>query len=637
MKHNPGSIPLVGETQELQGRFKSFVAVALALFLILVMRLWYLQVYRGDMYYDLSKNNRMRMRYIMPLRGLIFDTHGRLLVSNRPSFGVYVDLDYVEDRETLSQSLSSLLEHTPEEVMGRMRTGRRDRYTNRALIKSNISWSELSAVETYRYELPGVGIQAEPKRQYVHPGLASHVLGYLGEISREELAREEYAACRPGEYVGKSGIERSLQSVLAGRKGGRHIEVDAGGREMETLVRVDALPGDNVYLTMDLMLQQAVETELRDKVGAVVAMDPFTGEILALASSPGFNPNWFVDGISTEAWGAIRDNPLNPLQNRATQGQYPPGSIFKMVTALAALSEGVATPETVVECKGSYRVGSGLFHCWKPWGHGRVDLARALIESCDVYFYHMGHRLGVDTIAKYARHFGFGERTGILLEPELPGLVPTSTWKRQRFDVAWQKGETLSMAIGQSFNLVTPLQAAVFISSIANGGDVLRPTIVRRIETSQGNVVRTFNPEVRKKLPLPPERLQLITGALQQAVSHAFGTGRNARVEGLSIAGKTGTVQVVSLKDPKRRRSNEEIPYHLRDHAWFVCFAPVEEPRIALSILVEHGGHGGAVAAPMAQRILEAWRESAPPPSRGRIALGEESPQPGKDTSHDRS
>jgi penicillin-binding protein 2 len=597
----------VHETPDLDRRFIVFALVATLIVAVLTLRLWYLQLYKGDEYHNLSIHNRIRLRHLMPMRGLIMDRKGRVLVSNRPSFSVYLDMDQAGGASPVAGRLAAILGFSSDEFRTVLRQGKKDVFTNRVLIKSNISWAELSQVETLKYELPGVIIQAEPKRHYVYPGLACHLVGYLGEVSNVELEKKEFTGALVGEYVGKSGIERAKQQFLRGLKGGRHVEVDAAGREIKTLNRVDALPGDNVYLTLDMELQSVVEAELKDKVGAVVALDPRTGEILALASSPGYDQNLFVKGISLQTWKEIRDNPLKPLQNRATQGQYPPGSTFKVVTALAGLAEGVVTPDSVFDCHGAYSLGNRIYHCWKSWGHGRVDLTRAIAESCDVYFYQLGQRLGVDVIARYARKLGFSENTGIVLESERAGLIPTSAWKLRRFRVPWQKGETLSMAIGQSFNLVTPLQVAVAYSALANGGRVMVPAAVRRIETSEAHLIQAFAPKVRKQTGIASEHLQFMVEALRQGVMTPAGTGRKAAVEGLSVAGKTGTVQVVALKDPKKRKDVEETPYKFRDHAWFACFAPSENPQIAIAVLIEHSGHGGSVAAPVAGNVLRAW------------------------------
>jgi len=595
------------DVADFESRFKNLAVVAFVVVIILVLRLFYLQVLEGETYYDLSIHNRIRLRYLMPLRGLILDRHGRMLVSNRPSFSVYVDMDYVRDQDRLANVLAGILGFTPEEITAQMKLGKKEAYSNRIRVKSDISWAELSLAETHRYEIPGLVIQAEPKRDYVYPGLASHVLGYLGEISKDELKQDSFSGTFVGEYIGKSGIEKAAESYLRGRKGGRHIEVDAAGRETTELTQVDALPGDNVYLSLDLELQRAIEEQLQDKAGAIVAMDPLTGEVLGMASSPGFDQNIFVQGITTETWKAIRDNRFNPLQNRAIQGQYPPGSIYKIVTALAALSEGVITPNTLLDCHGAYKLGNRTYHCWKTWGHGRVDLKKAITDSCDIFFYQVGQRLGVDVIARYAREFGLAEKTGIVLETEREGLIPTTGWKLRRFGIPWQKGETLSAAIGQSFNLVTPLQAAVLISTVANGGSVPVPGLIRRIETAQGRLVSSFEPVIRKTTSISAAHMDFVRNALEQVIRDPSGTGKKASVENLSVAGKTGTVQVVALKDPKRRMKTEDVPYEFRDHAWFVCFAPVENPKIALSILLEHGGHAGAVAGPLAKNILEAW------------------------------
>jgi penicillin-binding protein 2 len=574
---------------------------------ILILRLVHLQIYMGDTYSDLSKSNRIRIRHITPLRGGIFDRNGNLIVSNRPSFKVTLDLDERKDWTALAHSLAPILGMNEEEILVRIRTGDRNYFHNIICLKSDVSWEELSSIETNKYELPGVNIEVEPKRDYVFPGLAGHLIGFLGEINKVELEEGSFLDARPGDYVGKSGIEKTYGAFLQGRKGGRQVEVDAIGREMRTISRIQPAPGDNIYLTLDLPLQQAVQAELEGKAGAIVAMRPSTGEILAMASSPTYDQNQFVKGMTAQFWKELVSNSLKPLQDRTIQGQYPPGSVFKIIMALAGLQEGVINEKTVLCCGGRYCLGTTCFHCWKKGGHGCITVHDAIVQSCDVFFYQVGRMLGVDRIAKYARMFGLSERTNVCLTNELPGLIPTSAWKLARFNVPWQKGETLSVSIGQGFCLVTPMQVAVAISALANGGYVVQPQLVKKIETPGGVLVQQFQPQVVRKLPISLKHLEAVRLALKDAVNAPHGTGSQARLKEIAVAGKTGTVQIVALKDPLRREKLEEMPYEHRDHAWFACFAPYENSDIALAVLIEHGGHGGSAAAPIAGRILKSY------------------------------
>ncbi len=591
---------------------RRFILAVLAVVLVfsgLILKLWLLQVYHGETYADLSKNNRIRLRYTAPLRGRIFDRNGTLLVSNRPSYDVYMDLDEQKKMPAVAERLAPILGMTVDEILARVKSGERDTFFNTVRLKTDISWPQLSEIETQRYDLPGVTIQVEPKREYVYPGLASHIIGFLGEVSKSELEKGELHGVSAGEYVGKSGVERTLGQLLRGRKGGRQVEVDAYGREVRTLNLVSPVPGNDVYLTLDIALQETLQDELEGKAGAIVALRPETGEVLAMASGPTFDQEQFVKGMTQDLWQKIVDDPMKPLQNKAIQGQYPPGSVFKLIMALAGLQEKVINENTVLKCWGRYPFGNRLYHCWKKWGHGSVRLEEAIAESCDIYFYQLGQMLGVDKIAKYAELFGLNNRTDIALDNELPGFIPTSAWKLRRFKVPWQKGETLSLAIGQSFTLVTPLQVARVMAAIANGGRVLQPQLVQKVTTPDGQVIQTFPPVELTHLPFSKANLDLVQHAMMLAVEAPHGTASGARVKGINVAGKTGTVQVVGLKDALNRKKTEDMPYEQRDHAWFACFAPYEHPDIALSIIIEHGGHGGSVAAPIAQRIIKSYLE----------------------------
>jgi penicillin-binding protein 2 len=437
---------------------------------------------------------------------------------------------------------------------------------------------------------------------------AAHLLGYLGQINGGELSSGKYPGVRGGDSIGKYGAEKVFEDLLRGKRGGRQVEVDASGRLVRVIKTVDSVPGKNLFLTIDNTLQQTAEAMLKDKAGAIVALDPSNGDVLVMASSPSFDQNDFIGGISSKKWKKLLADPDRPMSNKAIQGEYPPASTYKMITAIAALEEGVVDTGTKVFCSGQYKFGNRVYRCWKKWGHGEIDILGAIEKSCDVFFYKAGEELGVDSLAQYAKGCGLGKVTGIELEHERPGLVPTSAWKRKRYGVPWQPGETLSIAIGQGFNLVTPLQMAVFTAALGNGGTLYRPRILKSVQTLNGEVTDIKEPEIIGGLPAGKETLKVVRKGLLDVVQGERGTARRIRIKGVEIAGKTGTAQVFSLKK-KDRESKKRLDYNLRDHAWFVCYAPAENPVIAISVMVEHGEHGSSAAAPMAGAVLRAYLE----------------------------
>jgi penicillin-binding protein 2 len=408
------------------------------------------------------------------------------------------------------------------------------------------------------------------------------------------------------------GLERLRESDLHGEKGHDFMEVNALGFEQKNLKGDEPLPGRDLHLTLDVELQKIAEEEMAvgNRAGAVVAMEANTGRVLVLASAPTLNLDEFVGGISQKDWQAMLTNPLHPLVNKLVQGQYPPASTYKTVTALAGLAEGVVTPETTLYCSGSHRFGNRVYRCWKKGGHGPVSFKRAVAESCDVYFYQVGQRLGVDRLARYANLFGLGQKTGIEMEHEKPGLIPTSEWKKKRYGQPWQEGETLSVAIGQGFDLATPVQVAVMTMVIANGGTRYKPAIVEQVRDPDGRLVSSFTPEVLSRLSGQGKNLKLVREGMVEAVNSKRGTGREAQIDaqGIIVGGKTGTAQVVRLAVYKGLKE-ADIPYEYRDHAWFTCFAPASNPEIVVTVLVEHGLHGGSASAPIAAKILNRYFE----------------------------
>ena len=590
--------------ESLERRFPLFALMVVLVFSVLFLRLWQLQILKGKEYKDLSENNRIRLRKVRPLRGRILDRKGRVLATNRPSFSVTVIPEDVLDIKGLSKKLSSLLGMDAKAISQKITANGRPPFQP-VYIKRDISWEELSKVKALLMDMPGVQVVVEPIRTYPYGELAAHLLGYVGEVDRREL--EENDGYDVGDILGKTGVEAVWERYLRGSKGGRQVEVDAFGREVRVLGEVLPTPGWDLYLTIDVELQRKAEELLKDKVGAIVALDPSSGEVLALCSSPSYSPSLFASGISRGRWKRLLDHPLHPLTNRAVQGLYAPGSVFKIVTAAAALQEGRLSPEEELFCGGSWRLGNRTYRCWQEGGHGELSLHRAIVESCDVYFYQVGHRVGIDALSRYAQAFGFGKRTGISLPDEKGGLVPSRKWKREKLGKSWWEGETVTLAIGQGYILVTPLQMARMIAAVANGGDLYVPLLAQRVKEAEGERERIYRPQKAGRLPLRPSVLEEIRRALVGVVEEERGTGKAARIEGVKVAGKTGTAQVSKMGE--KRLKPEELPYELRDHAWFVAYAPADDPKIAVAVLVEHGGHGGSAAAPLAREVIKKWLE----------------------------
>lgn len=575
---------------------------ALLVFSSIAARLWVLQVGQGENWHSLSESNRIRVSRVAPTRGVIVDRNHEPLIDNRSSFDVVVT---PEDARNLDETIRQVSEYLgvdpPTRAQLLSSTRQRPPYEATVIYRDVDFEKVVVPLETHRVEWPGIGLELGPLRTYPRRDLASHLLGYVGEVSPRELeSRDGY---RMGDLIGKFGAEKAFESVLRGSPGGRQIEVDAMGRRLRVLSEVPETPGSNIVLTLDARLQAFAEQLLEGREGAIAVLDPNSGGVLALASKPTFDPNEFARGIRASEWKRLVADKAKPLNNRAIQGVYPPGSTFKIVTAAAALETGVVTPFTRIFCPGRYHFANRDYRCWRKSGHGSVNLHDAMVHSCDVYFYQVGQRLGVDTIAEYAHRFGLGEPTGIALDHEKGGLVPTSEWKLKRFGEPWFAGETLSVAIGQGYVLATPLQMANVIATVANGGTRFRPRYVERIEAPDGSVVREMEPEVAGSAGLRKTTLVQLRDALRDVVNTKSGTGKKARLPTIEIGGKTGTSQVFRMKTQMTTRG---LARHLRDHAWFVAFAPVDAPEIAIAVLVEHAGTGGgATAAPLARDVAD--------------------------------
>ena len=596
------------ELASLKKRIDPSIAIIILFLAILIARLWNLQILKGTEYATLSESNSVRIRDISAPRGNILDRHGRLIITNRPYFNVVWFKEDAPAPDDVIKKLSAILNEDITTLLNRIRDSMGQPRYIPILLKEDISWSSLIYIENHRLDLPGVRIEVVPSRNYRYSNLASHLIGYLGQISKKELQSSQYQQYKGGDQVGKMGVEKRFEETLRGEKGRRYLEVDVHGFEQQQLKHIDPLPGNDIKLTIDVDLQKTAEDAMGDKAGTVIAMEVNSGRLLVFASTPELKIEQFVGGIPQKIWKEHLDDPRHPFINKTIQGQYPPGSTYKIVTALAGLSEKVITPRTIFYCSGSYSLHGRKYGCWKRGGHGAISLKRALAESCDVYFYQTGQKLGVDTLASYARGMGLGDKTGTSLEHEKSGLVPTSAWKKKKKKESWQEGETLSVSIGQGFNLATPLQICRLTAATVNGGILYQPQFIESITDPEGSIIQQFTPLKNGEVKGSTAYLNIIKDGLVAAVNDKHGTGIKAKMEDIVVGGKTGTSQVVRLSK-FRNVPEEEIPYRYRDHAWFTSFAPADNPEIAVTVLVEHGGHGGSAAGPVAKKVLEKYFE----------------------------
>lgn len=610
MNHNRAENRLLPkiDSEWFRNRILMLIVFISMVFALLGARLFYLQIVRGEHYRSLSTNNSLRKQRIEPLRGLIYDRNGRLLVDNRPSYDLRIIPNDARPLDQTAERLAGYIDMEASEIKSHVRENRGPYGYAPVLLKKDINRDLMGILLARSYELPGITIATNARRNYIYDPLAAHLIGYLGEITEKELSGKNYPHKRGGDMVGRAGVEKTFESELSGTPGARIVQVSATGQVMRVIDREPAKAGHNLYLTIDSDLQEKAESLLADQVGAVVAMDPDTGEVLAMASSPGFRQAAFVDGLSDKAWRALTTDPERPLRNKAVQGKYPPASTYKIVTAMAALEEGVMGRNTEVFCPGYMRFGNRIYRCWKLGGHGTMDIVEAIAQSCDVYFYQAGKQLGVDRIAKYAKQSGLGASTGIALAHEAAGLIPTAEWKRRNVGVPWQPGENLSIAIGQGYNLVTPLQMAVLTSAVANDGTFYQPKVMKQVRSVQGRSIKTLTPEPMGKLPASDRSLEIIQKGLYDVVNKRNGTAYwHVRAKDVSISGKTGTAQVVGRREepgPEGEKEEEKRKRKYLPHAWFIGYAPSEQPEIAVSVLIEHGEHGSSTAGPIAREVM---------------------------------
>lgn len=578
--------------------------ILVAAFLVITLRLWQLQILEGDEFEKFSHENRIRVERVPAPRGRILDRYGRELVVNRPSFDIYVLPKDINDHTTLSNSISQILGLDAAKIDADLEQALKKNRFSPVLIAKDINRDQLAYIEARRASLPGVIIEVNNLRKYPHGSLGASFLGYIGKVNDSEL--EADPTLNNNDLVGKTGVEKNWQTYLRGEDGFVQRVTDALGRDtgsklfQEDLVRKESIPGSDIILSIDIDLQQASEEILGDNMGAIVVVDVRNGEVLTLVSKPTFNPVDFIKGIDRETWNKLINDEEFPLLNRATQGLYAPGSVFKMVPASAALQEGVISEDTLINCPGRYKLGSHTFRCWKRGGHGWMNLRLAIINSCDVYFYKLAESLGIDRLSEYMKAFGYGSYTGIGIE-ERKGVAPSREWKRERFNKPWYSGETIVSAIGQGYVSASPLQVAMMTAAIANNGNLYKPMMVREIVPSLGDEIIHTEPKTHDNLKINGEILEKIRDAMTAVVNQPGGTGRRAMIPDYTVAGKTGTAQVVSLDSRGSHRKHE-------DHAWFTAYAPAGAPEIAVTVLVEHGGKGGAVAAPLAKQVIEAYR-----------------------------
>lgn len=572
----------------------------------LAARMYYLQVLESDKYTMLAEDNRVSMRLLPPPRGLILDRNGVAMAINQHNYRVLV---VPEDTPAMSytlDALSTIITLTDHDRARIAKEAKRRRSFVPITVRENLSWEEVARIEVNAPDLPGVLIDVGQSRYYPLQSLGAHILGYVSAVSENDLTGDPLEEL-PGFRIGKGGVEKIYDMALRGKGGTSSLEVNAVGRVIRELERNEGEPGVNLTLTLDTRLQEYAAQRLGDESAACVVMDIHTGEVLVMASTPSFDPNAFNRGLTTEEWKTLSTNLRSPLQNKALSGTFAPGSTFKLVVALAALESGAVTPDQRVFCPGHMQLGSIKFHCWKKGGHGAQDLISAIKNSCDVYFYEIARRVGIDKIAEVARRFGLGVSTGIDLPNERSGLIPDRAWKRKAMKQPWHPGETLVNGIGQGYVLATPLQLATMTARIANGGLAVEPHVARDLITDQAALIRP-KPEW-PSCGMSQKNLQLVRKGMFAVSNEPGGTAFRARInqDGMWLSGKTGTAQVRRITMREREtgvKKNEDLPWKERDHALFVAYAPEDNPRYSIAVVVEHGGGGSAVAAPIARDIM---------------------------------
>ncbi len=601
------------------------------LFSTLAGRMYYLQIIKSDTYKTLAEDNRINLRVLPPPRGRILDRFGVELAVNEQNYRLVLVREQTLDVEATLDSLSNVISLSEHDFKRVLREVKRKRAFVPVTVRDNLSWEEVSKISVNAADLPGASIEVGQTRSYPYGPAMAHTLGYVAAVSERDLTGEPLLEL-PGFRIGKNGLEKQHDLVLRGKQGNSHLEVNAYGRVIRELSRDEGEPGRDAVLTIDAGLQTYVQQRLMsEQSAAAVVMDIKNGDVLSLGSVPSYDPSAFNRGLSTREWNSLIKDHLAPLTNKAIAGTFAPGSTFKMIVALAAMKEGIG-PQHSVFCPGSMRLGNAKFHCWKRGGHGWVDLNGSIQHSCDVYFYDVARRIGVDKIAAMANRFGLGQPVGVDLPGERSGVIPTKAWKLANVGEPWQGGETLIAAIGQGFVLSTPLQLATMTARIASGGLKVTPRLTRGFNDEAGGIAEP-DPHF-ESIGVPAEHLRVIKNAMDAVTNNRRGTAYKARIkeEGWEMAGKTGTSQVRRITLAERAAGvfkNEDLPWRRRDHALFVGYAPVHNPRYACAVIVEHGGGGSSTAAPIVRDILTETQRRDP---SGAPAFKLLAPTPGQET-----
>lgn len=584
-------------------RSKKIFIFIQVLIVFLLLNFWKIQVLDHKKYWEKSEANRMREIVLPSQRGLIKDRGQTILADNKASFKVSIIRENCEDYDKSCRKISRLLKIEEDVLKERIKRYESFPVFKPIVIKENLSFEEVAVIEARKLEFPELFLQAEPKRFYPFGDLAAHALGYIQELSGEEIKKSLYQQRRLGDLIGKTGVEKVYEATLVGTDGEALEIVDSMGRSRGKIAKREPEKGQNIILTLDYALQEKAEELLEGREGAVVMMDPQTGEILALASYPTFDPNKFIDRFTPEEWLDLVNSPEFPLENRAIRGQYAPGSIFKLVIDLGALELGIIDEETTFTCKGEIEIYNEPFTCWVEKGHGEMNLIQAIRNSCNIYHYQVGKKMGIDQISRYAKMLGFGAKTGIDLPGEKAGLVPNPQWKREVRKERWQPGETISVSIGQGPLMVTPLQVALYTSIIANRGRKVTPHLLNS-QSLAG--VRVFSEKDAVDIEL--STFETVIQGMWEVVNKG-GTGWAANVKGFDICGKTGSTQLISTeKDKEKKVEEEEEEEETKTHSWFTGFAPRDNPKIVVTVIIEYGGMGGATAAPLARKLFNSYR-----------------------------
>jgi len=609
--------------------------IILTCFSLLLARLWFLQIYKGEEFYKYSLENRLRKEVLEASRGLMFSRDNEILVYNVPRFDVIVTPQYLKNKIETIEKLSDILDMPVASIEAILKKNRSQASYRPVTIKKNISRQEVAIIETENAKIPGISVTTVISREYTDGSTGAHLLGYISEISQQQLPqlkKRDNFDYRLGDTIGQSGLEEKLDLELRGEDGYEFMEVDARGRkrrvinsELFTGIEMkSAQAGNNVRLTIDRDVQMAAVKGLEGKVGAAVAISTETGEILAMVSTPAFHPSLFSLGLTRDFWNSLVTDPDKPLLDRAIQSHYSPGSTFKTITLIAALESGVIDENFEVNCNGKFPMGSRPFHCWKKHGHGRVGVHKSIVESCDVFFYKIATKLDIDVLAKYSKLLGFGSKSEIFLPREISGLIPSKEWKKKRFGSEWHMGETLSCVIGQSYVNVTPLQLAMSYAAIANGGHLFRPYVYKEVFSNDGQIKKKTNPELIRETGISQKTLDIVRKALNGAVNEPHGTAFAQKGHGIHMAGKTGTSQVVSFSADKIFNRCEDKEYQFRHHGLFAGFAPYENPKIAVAVIVEHGCHGSSAAGPVAREMITSYMKKYQPELYQAILLKED-------------